>query len=182
MFCKRYGHHSESGITMIEVLLASSIMAICSLSLMALIGNSIASNTRNKFDSTTTMLAQSIVEQIAATVVGSGTATLTDCAGTAWTIDTTPGGATLNAAGSAIAFTQSSPPANYRMQYVVKSPCTASGIEQAVYDVRWNVQLIGSGSTPTNTFLVTVGAQMLDRGQGNKYFAAPVTLRIMLGN
>jgi hypothetical protein len=170
----------ESGITLIELMLASSVLTICSLGIIALIGSSIATNTRNKFDSTTTMLAQSIVEQIAATAVGSGTASLTDCAGTAFTIDTQPGGAALNA--DKIDFTETSPPAGYRMQYVVKSPCTTTGIEQAIYDVRWNVELIGASTTPTNSYLLTVGAQMLDRGQGDKYFAAPITLRVMLGN
>jgi hypothetical protein len=171
----------QAGISMIEVLIASTLMMICSLSLMALIGSSIASNTRNKFDSTTTMLVQSVVEQIAATVVGSGTSTLTDCNGTAWAINTAPGGATVTSSDK-IDFTQSSPPTNYRMLYVVKSPCTSAGIEQAVYDVRWNVQLVGSGVTATNTFLLTVSGQMQDRGQGNKYFAAPVTIRALLGN
>jgi type II secretory pathway pseudopilin PulG len=171
----------ESGITLIETLIATVVLTICSLGAIGLIGSSIASNTRNKFDSTTTMLAQSIVEQIAATAVGSGIASLTDCAGTAWTIDTQAGGAAV--VNGRIDFTEASPPTNYRMQYVVKSPCTTTGIEQAVYDVRWNVELIGaSAGTPTNTYLLTVGAQMLNRGQGNKFFAAPVTLRVMLGN
>ena len=172
---------SEAGISMIEVMLAASMMAVCSLSLMALIGSSIASNTRNKFDSTTTMLVQSVVEQISATVIGSGTSTLTDCNGTSWTIDSEPGGATLTSSDK-IDFTQTSPPTNYRMLYVVRSPCTSTGIEQAVYDVRWNVQLIGSGVTATNTFLLSVGGQMQDRGQGNKYFASPVNVRVLLGN
>jgi len=173
--------NSQSGISLVEVLLASSVLTICSIGIIGLIGSSIATNTRNKFDSTTTMLAQSIVEQIAATAVGSGTASLTDCAGTAWTIDTQQGGADLTAAGT-VDFSQTSPPANYFMNYVVKSPCEVTGIEQAVYDLRWNVQLVGAPTNPTNTYLLTVSAQMLNRGQGNKYFAAPVTIRVMLGN
>lgn len=165
---------------MVELLLASTILGICSLFLMALIGTSVASNTRNKFDSTTAMILQSIVEQISATVVGSGTSTLHDCDGTAWVIDTQPGGAALS--GSAINFAETSPPANYRMLYVVKSPCTPTGVEQAVYDVRWNIQLVSSGAVSTNSFIVTVTGQMLDRGQGDKYFASPATLRVLLGN
>ena len=172
---------SEAGISMIEVLLASALMAICSLSLMALIGSSIASNTRNKFDSTTTMLVQSVVEQIQATVIGSGSSTLTDCNGTAWTINTNPGGAAVTGT-SRIDFTEASPPSGYRMLYVVKSPCQSSGIEQAVYDVRWAVEHIGAGVTATNSFMLTVGGQMQDRGQGNRFFAAPVNVRVMLGN
>ena len=165
---------------MIEVLVASAIMAVCSLSVMALIGSSIASNTRNKFDSSTMILVQSVVEQIAATVIGSGSSTLTDCNGTAFTISTTPGGATVTS--DKIDFTEASPPSNYRMLYVVKSPCVSTGIEQAVYDVRWNVELVGAGVSATNTFLLTVGGQMLDRGQGNKFFASPINVRILLGN
>jgi hypothetical protein len=48
--------------------------------------------------------------------------------------------------------------------------------------VRWNVEWIGSGVTATNTFLLTVGGQMQDRGQGNQFFASPVNVRLMLGN
>src|SRR5437763_133069 len=119
---------------MVEVLMACVIMAICSTSLMALIAGAIISNTRNKFDSTSTMLLQSVIEQIGATVIGSGSATFHDCAGTSWTINTQPGGAAVN--GAKIDFTETSPPTNYQMLYVVKSPCTSLGIEQAVYDVR----------------------------------------------
>ncbi len=172
---------SEAGISLIEVILAAALMATCSLSLMALIGSSIASNTRNKFDSTTIMLTQSVVEQIEATVIGSGSSTLTDCNATAWTINTQPGGAALTSS-SKIDFTEASPPSGYRMLYVVKSPCTTTGIEQAVYDVRWTVEHIGAGVTATNSFMLTVGGQMQDRGQGDKYFAAPVNVRVMLGN
>jgi len=167
---------------MIETLLAASIMAVCSMALIGLIGGSVASNTRNKFDSTTTMLAQSVAEQIKATVIGSGTATLTDCAGTSFTIDTAPGGSALNTTSNAISFAETTPPANYHMDYVVKSPCNANGIEQATYDVRWHVDLVGSGVAPTNTYLLTISSQMKNRGFGNKFFASPVTLRVMLGN
>jgi len=177
---KKAKFSAESGITMIEVLLASTVLTIASMGLIGLIASSIATDTRNKFDSTTTMLAQSIVEQIASTAIGSGTASLTDCAGTAWNIDTQPGGATIT--NGAIDFSQTSPPAAYHMDYVVKSPCTSSGIEQAVYDVRWNIELIGASTTPTNTYLLTVSSRMKDRGQGNRQFALPVTLRVMLGN
>ena len=170
----------QSGITMIEVLLASTVLTIASMGLIGLIASSIATDTRNKFDSTTTMLAQSIVEQIASTAIGSGTASLTDCAGNTWSIDTQPGGALVT--DGAIDFSETSPPSLYHLDYVIKSPCTTAGIEQAVYDVRWNVEKIGASTTPTNTYLLTVGARMKDRGQGNRQFALPVSLRVMLGN
>jgi type II secretory pathway pseudopilin PulG len=172
--------NSMAGISLIEVLLAVTVLAICSLGVIAMVASSIATDTRNKFDSTTTMLAQSIVEQIAATAIGNGTATLVDCAGNAHAINTQAGGAALNGAGTAINFSQTNPPADYRMVYVVKSPCNTSGIEQATYDVRWNISQIGSGTT--NSYMLTVSSQMLNRGNGNINFALPVTIRVMLGN
>jgi hypothetical protein len=123
-----------------------------------------------------------VAEQIQSTVIGSGTTTLRDCANTSFTINTAPGGAALNTAGDGINFAEANPPAQYKMTYVVKSPCAPSGVEQAVYDVRWNVALIGAGVTPTNTYRIIIGAQMQNRGYGNTAFAAPVNLRLMLGN
>jgi hypothetical protein len=166
---------------MVETLIASSVMAVCALGLMAYIGTAVATNSRNRFDSTTTMLAQSVAEQIQSTVIGSGTTTLSDCAGTAFSINTAPGGAALTSDGT-INFSQTSPPSAYRMIYVVKSPCNPSGVEQAAYDVRWNVELVGDGVSPTNSYRITIGAQMQNRGYGNTAFARPVTLRMMLGN
>jgi hypothetical protein len=180
MTLKTPSRNPESGISMIEVLMAGTILTICSIGMVALVSTSIATNNRNKVDSTTTMLAGSIIEQINSTIIGSETASLTDCAGTVWTINTAPGGADLS--GSNIDFTQTSPPADYFMNYVVNSPCTSTGALQAVYDVRWNVDIVGAPSTPTNTFMITVGARMQNGGQGNLFFAAPVNLRVMTGN
>jgi hypothetical protein len=173
---------SESGISMVETLIAATVMTVCCLGLMAFIGSAIATNTRNRFDSTTTMLAQSVAEQVNSTVIGSGTTELSDCSGSTFTINTAPGGAALKSNGVDIDFAEATPPDEYHMDYVVKSPCNPSGIEQAIYDVRWRVDLVGAGVTPTNTYKITIGAQMKDRGYGNKTFAAPVTLRVMLGN
>src|SRR5262245_34893365 len=131
----------ESGITMIETLMAGAILIIGSISMLTLIVSAIATNNRNKIDSTQTMLATSILEQINSTRIGSGTSTLTDCAGTTWTIDTGSTGAALS--GTSIDFTQTSPPAGYYMNYVVSTPCTATGAVQGTYDVRWHIDLVG---------------------------------------
>jgi len=172
---------SQAGISLIEVLMASVILVIGSLGMILLIVSSIATNNRNKLDSTQTMLANSILEQINSTIIGVGTAALTDCAGNAWTIDTAPGGANLN--GARIDFTQSSPPADYHMNYVVNTPCTASGVRQGIYDVRWHVDIVGADlSLPTNTYMLTVGAKMQNHGEGNIFFSFPVNFRVMAGN
>ena len=82
---------SQSGITMIETMMASFILVVGSLSMIGLIVRSIATNNRNKLDSTQMMLATSIVEQINATIIGSGTSALIDCSAGSHTINTAPG-------------------------------------------------------------------------------------------
>ena len=171
----------EAGITMIETMMASFILIVGSLSMVGLIIGSIATNNRNKLDSTQTMLATSIVEQIDSTIIGTGTSTLTDCAGASHTINTQPGGATLN--GEKIDFTQASAAvtSGYRMDYVLRTRCIGSGALQGTYDVRWHVDIVGS-VTDTKTYMLTIGAKLKDRGQGNKFFSSPVTVRVMSGN
>ena len=170
----------EAGITMIELMMAGGILVITSMAMIGLIVSSIATNNRNKIDSTQTMLANAILEQINSTLIGTGTSTLTDCAGTSWTIDTAFGGADLD--GAAIDFSQASPPAGYFMTYVIRTPCTSTGALQGNYDVRWNVSIVGAPLNPTSTYLLTVGAQLKNHGEGNLMFSAPVTLRVMSGN
>src|SRR4051812_11542674 len=105
----------ESGITLIETMMAAGILVIGSLGMLALIVTAIASNNRNKIDSTQTMLAEAIVEQVASTFGGNssqgpGTSTLVDCASNIWTIDTTASGSGSSGAplsGANIDFTQS---------------------------------------------------------------------------
>jgi hypothetical protein len=176
---------SEAGITLIETLMAGLILVICSLGMIGLIIDAIATNNRNKIDSTQTMLTESVLEQINSTFIGSGSSTLVDCAGNSWTISTAipvvgySGAALL---GSAIDFSEASPPAGYFMNYVVSTPCNNTGAVQGTYDVRWHLDAVGSGGSATNSFLLTVSAKLKNHGEGNKFFSLPVTLRVMSGN
>jgi hypothetical protein len=171
----------QAGITMIELMMAGAILVITSLGMIGLIIGSIATNNRNKMDSTQSMLSTSILEQINSTFIGSGTSTLTDCAGTTWTIDTTvpvSGAAGSTLSGAMIDFSQTSPPAGYYMNYVLNSPCTSTGALQGIYDVRWHLDRI----TGTSTFLLTVSSRFRNHAGGDRFFALPVTLRVMSGN
>jgi hypothetical protein len=49
---------------------------------------------------------------------------------------------------------------------------------EGTYDVRWHLDQIGT----TNTYLITVSARLKNHGEGNKFFALPVTLRFMAGS
>lgn len=171
----------QAGVTLIETLIATTVMVAGSLGVITLIIASVATNNRNKMDSTQTMLAESILEQVHSTFNGTGTSALTDCAGTNWTIDTTipnTGSVGAQLSGPAIDYTQSNPPAGYHMNFVVRSPCATTGAVEGTYDVRWHLDQIGT----TNTYLITVSAKLKDHGEGNQVFALPVTLRFMAGS
>src|SRR5207244_4876312 len=103
----------ESGITMIETLMAGAILVVGSIAMLTLIVSAIATNNRNKMDSTQTMLAASILEQVNSTFNSTGTTSdLTDCAGNSWTINTTiPNTGTAGAAlsGTHIDFSETNP-------------------------------------------------------------------------
>jgi len=175
------GKNSQAGVTLIETLVASSILVVGSLAMIGLIIGSIATNNRNKIDSTQAMLAESILEQINSTFNGTGTSALTDCGGTTWTIDTTipnTGSVGASLSGAAINYGQTNPPTGYHMDYEIRTPCQPSGAIEGIYDVRWHLDQVGS----TATYLITVSARLKGHGEGNKYFALPVTLRFMSGS
>jgi hypothetical protein len=68
------------------------------------------------------------------------------------------------------------------MDYTVRTPCTSTGTFQGVYDVRWRVDILSDGVTTTNTYLITIGSRLKNHGEGNRFFALPVTIRVMSGN
>jgi type II secretory pathway pseudopilin PulG len=143
---------SERGSLLIETLIAMIVLAIGLGGLFSLLAASMYTNNRSSVDTRSTMLAEHIVEQISAQQANSAstaTLTITDCAGTAWTINTGGSakgsgsggsnggnGAKLTSTGI-IDWTQSyaSVAANYAMKYV---DCGAGG-RQITYDVRWDV-------------------------------------------
>lgn len=166
---KRRHRNGQSGITLIELMIAGVVLVVGMLGAMILISTAIANNGRNKMDSTGTMIAQAVFEQIKSTIIGTGTSTLSDCAGNTFTIDTAIGGAPLSS--GAVDYTQAQV-TNYSMNFVV-----CAGNSQATYDVRWNVNQL-----TTTSYLVTVSSRLKGAGTSLKYFALPVTLRGTAGN
>src|SRR5215467_8553103 len=170
--------HPESGMTMIELLIAGVVLVVGMLAIMVLLGLATGNNGRSKVDSTATMLSQAVVEQISAVLAGGGPGSVVDnnnCNGTGntWPIDATagapPNGAGAPLLGAKIDFTAAAP-AGSQMNYV-----DCAGTVRSVYDVRWNVQTIGS------TFLVTVGAKPQGGGPVRFSFALPTNMRVYLG-
>jgi Tfp pilus assembly protein PilV len=188
----------QSGMGLIELMIALTVLVVGMLSLMTLITAAIRTNNRNRIDTGGTLIAQMVMERIAAQPATWGDACnpttspncmkITDCnpaGATTWPIATlgaaSPGAGATVTAGS-IDFNASSPgdyatlqTTHYAMRYVT---CGNAGT-QATYDVRWNVTNLTSF-----TKLITVSARQIavpTTSQQLPYFARPVTLRTIQG-
>ena len=172
------GKRSESGMTVVELLIAGFVLIFGMLAVMSLLMLAVGNNGRSKVDSAATMLTQAVVEQVSAQLAGGGPGSITDCngAGTVWTIDTTSGvpptGWGANLSGNKIDFTQGNPPAGAFMNYV-----ECNGNVQNTYDVRWNIQTMSANGT----YLVTVGARPKGGVSSRFAFSIPVNMRVYVG-
>jgi prepilin-type N-terminal cleavage/methylation domain-containing protein len=171
----------QRGMSLLELMIAMTVLVVGLLSLMSLILVAVSSNTRNKTDTGGTLVAEVFMESILSQP-GGGTVQITDCANNSLTVSTagpaavgTSNGATLLADGSGIDFTQLASavtPAGYKATYVT---CGAGG-STTTYDVRWNVRAIDNLSR-----MVTVAAQH-KAGTSGRLFTPPVSLRSILTN
>jgi prepilin-type N-terminal cleavage/methylation domain-containing protein len=185
----------ESGLTLIELMIAMTVLAVGLAGIMAIVIASLYGNSRNRTDTGATMLSQMVIEQMADVPANANTVLrVTDCAGNPWDINTAAGGASAALKGtnnfpawvaSDIDFNVVLPPAaspgnGYRMSYVT---CGTNGSTGLTYDVRWNVQTSGGGTTKT----VVVAARISGTGgttaggAQNIYFAIPAQLKTVLG-
>ncbi len=176
--------NSERGMTLVELMISSFILAVGLGALTTLLTVVMASDNKNSKDTTATLLAQMVIEQITAQHPASNASiSVTDCAGNTWTVGTQGGalpngtGANLVTSSTAIGYggidqTQSYTgiPTGYAMQFV---DCTTNG-PPTTYDVRWNVINID----PSFTRLITASARPLNANKlGRMYFVMPVMLR-----
>jgi prepilin-type N-terminal cleavage/methylation domain-containing protein len=187
----RFRRRSQGGMTLVELMVAMSILAVGMGALTNLLVIAMESDNRNSRDTSSTLLAQMVVEQIAAQHPNSSaTISVTDCAGNVWTV-ATAGGASPNGAGANLVTTSSAAgyggidqtqaystiTANYAMQYVDCGGVGNTG-NPTTYDVRWNVMTIDANYTR----LVTASARQLGANNlGGIQFAMPVNLRAVSG-
>ncbi|HEX2712063.1 MAG TPA: prepilin-type N-terminal cleavage/methylation domain-containing protein [Candidatus Acidoferrales bacterium] len=171
----------ETGMSLLELLIACLVLTIGLLGAMVLIATTVANNSRNKWDSTATLLSQMTLEAIAQVPANAtNTVAIVDCnpsGGSASHAVSTAGsstgsGAPLNGNGD-IDFSQAAA-AGYSMQYY---NCQAStGDRQQIYDVRWNVKTISNSAK-----LVTVSARALVGPRTAVAFQQPVSLKMIVG-
>lgn len=170
----RRARNRQAGISLIELMIAGIIMVVGFLALIGLVTTAIANNTRNRLDTTGTMLDLMVIEAINSQAGSTGTVSLTDCAGNTWNLAQTPGtGANLSGTSIDFSQAQSSVPTDYYMNWAV---CNGGTTVNATYDVRWNVQPLG-----TYSFLITVSSKLKGSGSNLKFYALPVTIRSVSG-
>ena len=195
---KRIRMNKESGLTLIELMIAMVVLAVGLVGIMAIVVASLSGNSKARTDTGATMLAQMVIEQMADVPANANTTlTVTDCAGTVWNIKTADGtgigNPALKTTSSFPAFvvgdidfntasTYGAAPGNgYGMLYVA---CGTNGSTGLTYDVRWNVLSTGGGTTKR----VVVAARIKGTagttagGANNIYFAIPAQLKTVLGS
>ncbi len=172
----------QEGMSLIELMIALTILAVGLAALMGLLVTAVGTNNRNKLDTGGTLAAQAVLEAIAAQPGGSQIK-IYDCAGNTILANTAPNTSVNVCDGSIcsvgdVDFTQTSGIAsNYSASYV---SCGANG-GQATYDVRWRIQDMPCG-TGCSEKLITVGAAQTavvsaQKTKMQSKYARPITLR-----
>lgn len=176
----------EAGLSLIELMISVTILAVGFTGLMALMMTAMESNNTNRRDTSSTTAAQTIMKTITAPPAAKDlSVSINDCAGNSLTVNTAVGGATLDSSG-AVDFTQAAV-TGYQANYVA---CGPSQEQQVTYDVRWNIQVaneVAVGATNyTLSKFVTVSARRMGANATNSsngfLFSLPVTLRTLVGD
>lgn len=175
-----HSRRGEQGMTMIELMIALTVLTVGLAALLGLLTTAIASNRRNQLDTGATLAAQALLETIAAQPNGN-LVDIYDCTGTKTTIQTAPN-TSVSLVNGDVDFKNQSHAAiasGYAMYYV---SCGANG-QESTYDVRWNIQTIPGGTgTGYSEQLITVGAAQTavansQNSSARAQFLLPVTLR-----
>jgi prepilin-type N-terminal cleavage/methylation domain-containing protein len=184
--------HDQSGLTLIELMIAMTVLAVGLAGIMAIVVAALYGNSRNRTDTAATMISQMVIEQMAdMPSTPDQNFVITDCSGVDWKVTTAAGGAALKGNNGATwvasdidfntAAAYGAAPGNgWGMAY---ASCATNGSPGLVYDVRWNTVLTGGGFTKN----VVVAARIAGNGTNtagganNIYFSIPVQLKTVLG-
>ena len=177
--------NGESGLTLIELMIAMMVLAIGLAGVMAIVVAALYGNNRNRVDTAATTISQMVIEQMADVPANDNTVlNVTDCAGVVWNINTAAGGAALKGTNNFpvwvandIDFNVAQPGAGYFMNYTA---CSTAGSPGLVYDVRWNVTQT-TAFTKSVVVATRIKATVTNTAGGNIFFAIPVQLKTVLG-
>ena len=186
MKTNKLNRRSEAGLTLVELMISVTILAVGFTGLMALMMTAMESNNTNRRDTSSTTAAQTILKTITAPPAAKDLSiTIADCAGNNLTINTAVGGAALDSSG-AVDFTQAAV-SGYQANYVACGPTQETTV---TYDVRWNIQSANKVAVGATNYtickFVTVSARKTGANATNTsngfLFSLPVTLRTLVGD
>jgi prepilin-type N-terminal cleavage/methylation domain-containing protein len=202
---RRRARLGESGMSLLELMIAMTVLTVGMLGSMVLILTAMESNSRNKTDNLATILDQEVMEKFATlnNYPKAGSATIYDCALTGGSADShlvSLGQGTYASGGNGAAlYTSSTVPAGYNVGDIDWSQATPTLATSTTagyamlyrtcsgdnYEVRWNI-MDANSSVPTGTVsrisLLTVSARQT-AANGSKLgmlFAPPTTLRTLI--
>jgi prepilin-type N-terminal cleavage/methylation domain-containing protein len=196
---RRLRGNRECGLSMLELLIAMTVLAVGMLGCVVMILAGVQSNSRNKNDTTAVVLDQEILEMFATykNYPTSGFVAINDCgvvanvhnASVVQAAGPLGAGATLYTAATAplpgnvgdIDWTQPAPAlatstvTGYAMQY---QACNGD-----VYEVRWNVMEV-SPNPSSRISMLTVSSRQVSAGATHNatLFATPTTLKTLIEN
>jgi prepilin-type N-terminal cleavage/methylation domain-containing protein len=205
--CGRSRHRArfaESGMSLIELMIAMTVLTVGMLGSMVMILTGMQSNTRNKTDSAAIVLDQEILEKFATLKLypAPGFVTIYDCAPSAGGANahnaSLAQGPSPNGSGATLYTTATAPLASNvgDIDWTQPTPTLATSAVQGyamryqtcsgdVYEVRWNIMQGGPTPPPNGTSrisLLTVSSRQTSaQGSGNAMlFSRPTTLRTLI--
>jgi Tfp pilus assembly protein PilV len=184
--------HGESGMGLLELAIAMTVLTVGMLGSMIMILTGMQSNSRNKLDTTATVLDQEVLETFATlkNYPQVGSVKIYDCSGNSvyyqaaygqGTFASGGNGAPLTATGD-IDWTQPTPTlatattSGYAMEY--------TNCEGDVYEVRWNVRDAENSPSKSRLSILTVSSRLKAAKNSHQamLFAPPTTLRTLIEN
>jgi prepilin-type N-terminal cleavage/methylation domain-containing protein len=199
---RRRARLGESGMSLLELMIAMTVLTVGMLGSMVMILTAMESNSRNKTDNLATILDQEVMEKFATlnNYPKAGSATIYDCALNGGSADAHLASLLQGAYGTgngATLYTSSTVPAGYNVgdiDWSQASPTLATSTTPGyamlyrtcsgdIYEVRWNIMDGNAGSPPVSRIsLLTVSARQT-AANGSKLgmlFAPPTTLRTLI--
>ena len=199
---RRRARLGESGMSLLELMIAMTVLTVGMLGSMVMILTAMESNSRNKTDNLATILDQEVMEKFATlnNYPKAGSATIYDCALNGGSADAHLASLLQGAYGTgngATLYTSSTVPAGYNVGDINWSQArptlatsTTAGYAMMyrtcsgdIYEVRWNIMDGNAGSPPVSRIsLLTVSARQT-AAKGSKLgmlFAPPTALRTLI--
>ena len=189
---RRAARHGESGMGLLELAIAMTVLTVGMLGSMIMILTGMQSNSRNKLDTTATVLDQEVLETFATlkNYPQVGSVKIYDCSGNSVYYQAAYGQGTFASGGNGAALTATGD-IDWTRQTPTLATATTSGYamnytncEGDIYEVRWNVRDATNSPSKSRLSILTVSSRLkaAKNSHSAMLFAPPTTLRTLIEN